>query len=150
MTTVVESFEEVMLARLRAAPLTDYGASPPKADRIRRSHLTVVDRDSAPAVYVRFGRARRVSDRSCRWRWEMQWRVGIYVRSDDASEADQPVVAVLGRLNPEAAPFAGDFDVTLEGVDFEAEREIADADAAMVEIVGMVRFETAPWSLQAP
>jgi hypothetical protein len=148
MPTVAETFKREMLARLQAAPLSDYGNDPPHSDRIRRSHLTVVDRNQTPAIYLRAGDAtRRGEETACPWKWEMYWRVSVYVRDDASDLASDPIVLeVVARLNPMVGvPYSNGVDLRLTKI--EVVTEIADADAQCVDVVGVARYNTNEWAL---
>lgn len=148
MPSVAETFKQELLARLVAGPLTDYGPDAPLAKNIRRSHLTVVPREEAPSIYLRFGRARPVADKSCQWRWELDWTVSVYLRSDNDEDADPLVIAAVNRVNPSnGTPYTNAVRVELTEVD--AETEIADEDAQRVDIKGVAKFGTAEWALTA-
>ncbi len=146
MPSIGETFKQELLERMRAAPLSAYGPEPPLSDRIRRSHLTVVTRDTAPAVYVRFGEAKRGTNKaSCNWRWDLEWQISIYVRSDNDADADPIVIECVRRINPDAVAYAN--GVFVEIVTIESDAEIADTDAQRVDIRGIAVYHTAAWSL---
>lgn len=145
MASVAETFKAEVLIRLRAAPLYVPNVN---VDRIRRSHLTAVPRTEAPTLYARFGRAKPTADKACKWQWEMEWTVSVYVRSDDDAEADPLVVQVVNRLNPlVGTPYSN--NVTLNFSSVDAETEIADDDAQRVDVRGVAKFVTNQWSLEA-
>ena len=148
MTTVAEMCKVEMLQRLQALPLDDYfGTQGIDAGMIRRSHLTAVDRAKAPAIYLRFGDATKSEDKSCNWVWVHEFRVSVYVRSDDDSDADPAVQAVVARLNPNATPYEHAKFVRIDKV--EAETEVADADAQRVDVIGTMTYVTRAWNLEA-
>lgn len=147
MPSIAEVFKGELLARMQAAPLSSYGPEPPLSDRIRRSHLTRVDRDSAPAIYVRFGKAKRTGDRSsCSWRWELEWTISVYVRSDNDADSDPIVIEAVNRINPYTTPYQNNV-VLDDEPSIESDTEIADADAQRVDISGTAIFHTPAWSL---
>lgn len=148
MATIAELVKVEMLARLRALPLTDYGADAPAFAMIRRSHLTVVDRTKAPAVYLRFGKATKSEDKACNWTWELEFTVSVYVRSDDDADADPIVLAVVSRLNPSPpTPYTNLTFLRINEID--AETEVEDADAQRVDVKGIVKYTTRAWDLEA-
>jgi hypothetical protein len=148
MSSIAEALKLEMLARLQAAPEM-YDADPPVlVTEIRRSHLTAVDRDRAPAIYLRAGDMERLDlERTCPWKWSMAWRVSVYVRSDEADAAADPlVVEVVRRLNPTlGTPYTNGVDLRLHRI--EVETEVADTDAQRVDVVGIARFQTVDWAL---
>lgn len=146
MPSVAEVFKGELLARMQAAPLSAYGPEPPLSDRVRRSHLTAVDRDLAPAIYVRFGVAKRAADKaSCDWRWDLEWTVSVYVRSDNDADSDPIVIEAVNRINATVVPYSN--NVVPELTSIESDTEIADADAQRVDIKGVAIFFTPAWSL---
>lgn len=149
MPSIAEVFKLEMLARLQADPLSAYSASvdaPLLVENIRRSHLTAVNRDRAPAIYVRFGKAKVTEDKNCNWLWQHEWTVSVYVRSDDDAEGDPIVIEAVTRLNPlTSTGYANQVVVKLTQID--AETEIADSDAQRVDIIGVAGYTTAPWTL---
>ena len=124
---------------MRAAPT--FGA---EVQQVRRSHLTNVVRDKAPAIHVRFGSAKVTGDRSCGRAWKMDWTVSIYVRDDNDATADPLVVEAIKRLDPDV-PYTNGADVELQSID--ADTEIADGDAQRVDIRGTVKFVTGQWAI---
>ena len=149
MSSLAETFKVEVLARLQAAPLTDYGPNAPLIDNIRRSHLTIVDRERAPAIHARFGDAKRTDDdRACPWKWQIDFKVSVYVASDNDADADPIVVEVIKRLDPMiGTPYANGVDLRLSRV--ESDVEIADQDAQRVDVVGSAKFITDPWQIDA-
>jgi hypothetical protein len=145
MPSIAEVFKEELLARLQATPLSTYGPEPPLSDRIRRSHLTHVNRDDSPAIYVRFGKATKADDRSCSWRWELEWTVSVYVRSDNDADSDPIVIEAVARINPYATPYQNNAVLDIDSI--ESEIEVADGDAQRVDISGTAKLHTQAWSL---
>lgn len=149
MPSIAEGFKQEVLSRLQADDLSAYGASvdaPLLLENIRRSHLTRVNRDRAPAIHVRFGKAKPTEDKACNWRWEQDWTVSVYVRNDDDAEADPIVVEAVKRLNPlTSTGYANKVVVRLTEID--ANTEIADEDSQRVDINGTAGYTTAPWTL---
>lgn len=144
MISIAEVFKAELLGRLEAAPLSAYG--PVQPSRIRRSHLTVVPRDEAPAIYVRFAEAKVESDKNCNWSWALEWTVSIYLRSDSDEEADPLVIEVLNRVNP-ATLYSNKVTVQIKSI--ESDPEIADSDAQRVDVKGVAKYVTPAWSLEA-
>lgn len=151
MPSIAEVFKREVLARLQADLLSAYGASvdaPLLLENIRRCHLTRVNRDRAPAIHVRFGKATVSEDRACDWRWSLDWTASVYLRSDDDAEADPIVIEVVNRLNPQTSTgYANNVVVKLTAI--EADTEIADADAQRVDVKGTAEYETAAWSIES-
>src|SRR6185369_808096 len=127
MASVAETFKAEVLARLVALPL--FG---PELDNIRRSHLTNVTRENAPAVHVRFPRQKPTEDKSCNWRWQMDFTVSVFSRDDSGDKMADPMVSeVVRRLNNQASKYTN--KVTLEVDTIQTETETADSDATRVD-----------------
>ncbi len=146
MTSIAETFKAEVLARLQASA---YPLGGPLFDQIKRSHLTNVKRDDAPAIHLRFPRARPVSDTSCAWQWTQDVTVSVYTRGDAGDLlADPIVVESVKRLNPLiGAGYANSVVVELQSI--EADTEVADEDATRVDIKLTAGFITGAWTLDA-
>lgn len=125
-TTIAERLRADVLSRMKTPTLLDV-----KSTSVRRSHLTEVDRQAAPAIYVIEGADEPVQDgKSSRCpRRRLSLTVRLILRDDaGTSKADPYLIEILRRLDDETRTYG-------EGVTAELGRIAPDQDVADKDVV---------------
>lgn len=146
MASIAETVRAAAFARLTATAFPGVIAA-----NVRRTHLTPVDREHAPAVHFVDGpeRTRGAFRRNgCSVAREVYFSVFVYTRGDSNShtQADTIALEVMERLAPEVSvwPPTG---VVLEPKDISHETEVTDSDATRMEMEFCALFYTPEWQL---
>lgn len=136
MSSIGESIMVAVYARLTG--------SPSLSATVKRSHRTLVTRDSAPMVHLIDGADTPREQKNCRTARTKAFTVGVFVRSDSgASAADALVVAINERLDGWSGP--GD----LKQGRIAPDEEIADLDAVFIGMEFTCDYNTSGWALDA-
>lgn len=142
------SIRETILAE-SFARLTATAYAGVSALNVRRTHLTAVDRDHAPAVRQIDGEDSKRSGApgskgSCAQPREVAWKISIITRSDADGhlQADALMLEVMDRF---VAPWPPGVVVKYGSISYD--NEIADEDVSKLDIEFIGHYQTPEWQL---